>query len=258
MKTIHVSSVVEYVAAISELDNLEEYWFRGVSSIKHTTKPGLVWRKARHQENSIEHSFLVSYKKYINNANLNPWDIYALMQHHGLPTRQLDWSESALVALYFALSSDLNSSEDCIIYAIDPYELNNKTLLTPSIYCPSEIRGKIVENNIDFNAYLPPNLSGSVELDLPMNPIAINASQQINRVSSQKGCFTIHGESDESIMDYMTDTNRTLTIQYNIKDTLSKINSLNILAKLGVDEEFIYQDLDSLCARIKRESKIDL
>lgn len=258
MKTIHVSTAVEYVAAISELEYLDTYWFRGVSSIKHTTIPGLVWRNAKRLESYLEHSFLVSYKKYTNNSKLNLWEIYALMQHHGLPTRQLDWSESALVALYFALSSDLDSNDNCIVYAIDPHDPNNRTLSTKSIYCPSEILGRIIENGIDFDTYLPPNLSSSIELELPKKPIAINASQQINRVSSQKGCFTIHGASNTSIIDYMADTNRTLIIQFEIKNKLSKINSLNLLSKLGVDEEFIYQDLDSLCTRIKRESKIDL
>ena len=43
------------------------------------------------------------------NLNLSDWDIVALEQHHGIPTRFLDWTSNALTALWFALGREESS-----------------------------------------------------------------------------------------------------------------------------------------------------
>lgn len=49
-------------------------------------------------------------------------------QHYELPTRLLDWTESALIALYFAVNQNIEKDEcDSIVWALNPIALNSKT-----------------------------------------------------------------------------------------------------------------------------------
>lgn len=258
MTTIEIYSIPQYIEYISKIENLSDYWFRGVASIKHETIPGLIWRSCSADENTIEHRFLVSYRKYLSNANLGAWDVYGLMQHHGLPTRLLDWSDSALVALYFALSMNTQINEPCVIFAINPYELNQKSINAPNVYCPSEMKNPQLPNGVNINSYLPPNLRPIDAHVLPEYPIAINAAQSINRISAQRGCFTIHGRKNDSIINYLSDSNSTYMLNINILGKQDKLSAISLLSKMGIDEEFIYQDLDALCSKIKRELNCDL
>jgi hypothetical protein len=52
------------------------------------------------------------------------WERYFLMQHYGVPTRLLDWTDGALVALYFAVKQ-IRIPEDAVVYILDPWWLCN-------------------------------------------------------------------------------------------------------------------------------------
>lgn len=265
MSSKNVKSISEYVEYVLNLPYTNNAWFRGVADSDYKTIPSLFWKDLVCYEGTLVHKFLTSYKSYEVNHNLCSWEIYALMQHHGLPTRLLDWSESALVALYFALSSELESNKTPVVYSMDPYQLNNKIINSAILYCPSVISDKKVvkvkrnENEedrfieYDLDCFLPPNLVPAelshINLELPM---AIMTPQHIKRISSQKGCFTIHGTKETSIESYMTKDNfHTIEIDTSV---YSKVDLLQQLSKLGIDREFIYQDLDSLSQRVLLET----
>src|SRR5437660_7650952 len=61
------------------------------------------------------------------------WDSYFLMQHHNGPTRLLDWSDGALMALHFSLRNKADDSHDARVYALEPYRLSEQLKQLPDV-----------------------------------------------------------------------------------------------------------------------------
>lgn len=254
--TKEVGSFKELLSILTGLQRAigNNLWFRGVRDKNFQLVPGLYRNGVLASEASFVSGFLVGYRAYVATTPDNPWDLYSLMQHHGLPTRLLDWSRSPLHALFFSLQ-DLESEADCAVWAINPYELNSLTLGVDQLYCPGGLASRAVRlpNGETFNldSYLPEALDPLDHFQLPEAPIAIEARYSNARVKSQLGCFTVHGSQDVPLESWFPEDSRNL-FRLTIKAEQRR-SFLEDLYVLGVNEETIYQDLDSLVMRIKRE-----
>jgi hypothetical protein len=113
------------------------------------------------------------------------WEWMFLMQHYRAPTRLLDWTESALAALYFAVSKQKHRKSDGAVWCLDPIGLNNaaniKFSFEPEI--PSFGRDKVMDS------YLPTHVHESTS---DLNPIAIMGPRNTPRMAAQLGTFTIN------------------------------------------------------------------
>lgn len=112
--------------------NRSNYLYRGIPNADFHLATSLQ-RNCGIKKNDIETSILRNFTKYaaIEDPALNSsvWRQLIVGQHHGLPTRLLDWTYSVLVALHFATSGeDLGSMDkhDCILWQIDIFEMNRR------------------------------------------------------------------------------------------------------------------------------------
>lgn len=165
METIEIKSVSE-LAAIVDKNSSHELIYRGVTSIEYKLIPK-VGRLTHFHNRSLnrrdERYILRLFKQqsipYLKSVPQNDWEWLALAQHHGLPTRFLDWSTSALVALFFAVEEEYTNGPS-------------------AVYCQSA----------------PP----FAKIDLNPDPFEFEdigrfiPSHQTPRIAAQSGIFTIH------------------------------------------------------------------
>lgn len=222
-------------------------WFRGHMDVTWGLVPGIYRNDDfKGREANMRASFKRQGSLLITERlPASDWEWYFLMQHYGAPTRLLDWSDGALIALFFALSPYRAGSPDvrtdAAVWMLAPRWLNEQVLGKAIVIT-------IGENKEVTDEYLPPDYGNTQAIF----PIAISPQNIYRRIGSQRSRFTIHGIKEEGLLEIGKRGENSRLAMIRIKK--SAIHRMRIdLATCGIWDTTIFPDLDGLSREIIRD-----
>ena len=156
-----------------------------------------------------------------------------LMQHYGLPTRVLDWTESALVALYFAIEDQIYDKNDGAIWILFPEQMKISIGIDPTI------RAAVLAETIrtPFET-VEPDPNHRLRADF-IHPFESNP-----RMHAQHCAFTVHGGWPINQLDKLPGAQaflRKATVPASEKQRLRRM-----LYRLGIRRSTLFPDLENL------------
>ena len=233
MKEETIETIGDYLAVIKRHKSdyqpgsvLQDLIFRGQSG-DYPLMPKICRLKAKEDFLQAEKQILDEFKRsnpllIQSQGAMDDWDYLALGQHFGLPTRLLDWSNNALTALWFAVSSN----PDC-----------------PGQEKPSGIVWMLAAGEDDFITDLNRIHPFGIPETKIFRPRLIK-----QRINNQSGVFSIHAENDLLKKRLLNDNKRYHKKLVKMKVPPEKIPGLqNDLNTLGVNAFSIFPELEGLC-----------
>jgi FRG domain len=217
-------------------------WYRGQANTRWELIPGYLRLQNPPSESTLIKRFKQSAAMLVNSIPKESFDWLFLMQHYGVPTRLLDWSESPLVALYFAVEShEKHITTDATLWSLRPSELNKNAGINNAeeeFFVPSF-------EDIELQNYTVETLSQNARTQL--RPLATIATRNNARIQAQHGVFTIH-HHEKTPIENVGDSSH--IIKYIIPDNSKKF-ILKQLSLLGFTKFQLFPELASIGDIIK-------
>lgn len=220
--------------------------FRGMSDAEWALTPSL--NRACPQDLSLEKMILRSFQKY-GYAELQScdsfWEIVAMGQQFGLPTRLLDWTYSPLVAAHFATEDVSAYDRDGIIWCVDMADVNDRL--------PVVLRGKLQEQKgVIFTRDMLDEIAPDFDTlrAFSQRPFALffEPASTVNRIANQYALFSVVSDPAVTLLD-LPESERFIRL---VIDHRAKLEIRDKLDYINISERMIYPGLDGICKWIAR------
>jgi len=222
-----------------------DFIFRGLSHEEYPLKPSL--NRICNDKLYLEKALLRNFKKYSSleiKDKDNFWEVVSLAQHHGLPTRLLDWTFSPYVAAHFVTENFSHYNADGAIWCIDFVKCRD--------FLPKGLK-RILDDNMantfsidmlkdvikDFE-FLETLESHSEGFPLFFEPPSLDS-----RIINQYALFSVMSSSQHIISNWLESHNELgfkiiipADVKLEMRDKLDQIN---------INERSIYPGIDGLC-----------
>ncbi len=286
-----VSSYIKSISKANELDGQDEFFrpkellFRGQSNDSYELIPSLGRYKGGHEDLCFVERNMIETAKYkmphVFTKDLQPLELLSLLQHYGIPTRLLDVTENALVALYFASESNpgkdgevfvfKNLVDDVVDYPIvnaiaDSYRFSKGSFCSLELFYEDVIQQPyfLEQKNMNVICNKYSKEGGKWVAECCKTPIFVRASQMLQRQQIQRGRYILfHNELSESIGELppcflsrikpMVKDDDSIIARISVPAN-KKVAILEEMKMLGIDRGMLFADsVDISCEEIKKD-----
>ena len=242
IQVYRIDSLSEYLATVTSLKSKHNrLWFRGHENEDYKLMP-TVYRDPYTWEREVPllHQFKARAARFINPAPLTDIEWLFIMQHHKTPTRLLDWSESAIVALAFATQfRDEKCDKNANVWCLNPEELNSNIRFT-------EYKDEPIPNICECK-----DIQGIYESPRQEYPIAVIGPQNTERIIAQRGVFTLFPNKTSFEMESLSNASDFLV---KIEIPKERINEIKTdLYYIGITESVLFPEIDSISKELCRQ-----
>jgi FRG domain len=235
-------------------------WYRGCADANHVLLPSL-YRHPTTKDAAklieLEGKILSRFKQrsvlYQHRSLVDKWEHLFYMQHFGVPTRLLDWTENPYIGLYFALCRAPDRyhdntpifENDAAVWVLNPVNWNRKVL--EDISWSAEILSP--PDDAPLSGY-EPGQSSTMVRNLP---VAIHGTYNSYRIVAQRGVFTIFGKSlipmEQTYENLRFSPGALIKLVIPAERRAALFSSL---LSIGITDSVVFPDLDGLAKETKR------
>jgi len=261
LKIARPKSLPQYLELVEQLQRSAGHslWFRGCGKSKHRLVPSLYRHptvSTQPELEALERQLMVRFRQrsipYHARNLSDDWEALFFMQHYGVPTRLLDWTENPLIALHFALMLAPRSSRRkgihyggaAAVWVLDPV-VWNKAALKHVSYSGAPL----VPGDEELKGYSP-RTTGT---PMHSHPVALYGAHNSSRIVAQQGVFTIFG-ANKGAMEKLVKNGafppKALTCIVIDANRISRMRKS--LLNQGITESVVFPDLEGLARETKR------
>jgi hypothetical protein len=197
-------------------------------------------------EEHILRNFIRYSRPYLDHRPENDWEVLVTAQHHGLPTRLLDWTYSPLVAAHFAT---LHSERPCdrVVWRLDWtrvhqfFGLPELALLIQDLEAILGKEGPLTPWNLFSGGKKAKQFACMLE------PPSLNA-----RIVAQSATFTLCSDKQQPFDSFLESHGLGSTLTRFIIPATETARFRDQLDLVDVDERRLFPDLDGVSAEMRR------